>query len=110
MWLLDYMTQKGKSTAGGERGKVNVSSADSLGVVASNDFRFLKQASPYGVVSVPPKGENAVVLPLKDCRICLGTLSESKELEPGELVLFSKGGAEIYLCNNGKVYINGKEF
>ena len=35
---------------------------------------------------------------------------ENTEIEPGELLLFSKGGAEILLSNDGKVYINGKEF
>lgn len=108
MWLLDYMTQKGKTPAG-ERGKVNACASEGVGVVASNDFRGLKQSAPYGVASVPPKGESAVVLPLTDCRVYLGTLCENKGLEPGELKLYSKGGAEIYLCNDGKVYINGKE-
>lgn len=109
MWLLDYITQNGKNGKPAEKGKVNASSAEGMGVVASNSFRALKQVLPYGIVSVPPNGEDAVVIPLSDSQVCLGTICENKNVQPGEILLFSKGGAEIYLCNDGKVYINGVE-
>ena len=34
---------------------------------------------------------------------------ENVDLNPGEVMLFSSGGASIVLKNNGKVLINGKE-
>ncbi len=43
----------------------------------------------------------------------MGTAMENPEgysVEPGELSLFSKGNACIYLKNNGEVEINGKVF
>ncbi|MGN1468287.1 MAG: hypothetical protein ACI4W1_08265 [Ruminococcus sp.] len=110
MWLLDYITKKNNNIDYAEKGKVSSSVSSELGVVSSNSFQALKQAAPYGIISIPPNGENAVVIPLKDTHLCLGTVCENTEIEPGELLLFSKGGAEILLSNDGKVYINGKEF
>ena len=109
MWLLDNITGKSQTVEIAEKGKVNTSSSSAVGVVSSNQYTALKQTAPYGVVSVPPNGENAVVIPLKDIHLCLGTICENRQLQPGELLLFSKGGAEILLSNDGKVYINGKE-
>lgn len=109
MWLLDYITGNKNSKNSAESGEVTYSNSEDMGVVSSNNFQSIKQVFPYGVVSVLPEGESAVVLPLKDNRLCLGTLPDNKELEPGELLLYSKGGASILLSNDGKVYINGKE-
>ncbi len=109
MWLLDYITGKTQVAQIAEKGKVNSSNSNSLGVVSSNQYTALKQTAPYGIASVPPNGENAVVIPLKDIHLCLGTICEDRQLQPGELLLFSKGGAKILLSNDGKVYINGKE-
>jgi phage gp45-like len=65
--------------------------------------------SPYGIATVPPKGERVVVLPTGNTAVCLGTPQKNNNLEEGELMLFSSGGASIVLKNNGKVFINGKE-
>lgn len=109
MWLIDYITANKNNKKSAESGEVTYSNSNDMGVISSNNFQSIKQVFPYGIVSVLPEGERAVVLPLKDSRLCLGTLPNRKKLEPGELLLFSQGGAEILLSNNGKVYINGKE-
>ena len=42
--------------------------------------------------------------------VCLGVIAAPPEpLEPGEVMLYSAGGASIVLKNNGKVLINGRE-
>lgn len=109
MWLIDYIT---KQNAGDSANKGEVSSADSqtVSVISSNLLRSVKQVFPYGVISVPPSGESAVVIPLKGENVAVGTFAEKRDIKPGELLLYSQGGAEIYLCNNGKVYINGVEY
>lgn len=109
MWLLDYITENKNNKKSAESGEVTYSNSEDMGVMSSNMFQSLKQVFPYGVVSVLPEGESAVVLPLKDNRLCLGTVSDNRGLEPGELLLYSKGGASIFLSNDGKVYINGEE-
>lgn len=109
MWLLDYITENKNAKKSAESGKVSYSNSEDMGVISSNKFQSIKQVFPYGVISVLPEGEEAVVLPLKDSRLCLGTVSDNRELKPGELLLYSKGGASILLSNDGKVYINGEE-
>lgn len=73
-------------------------------------FVGAKIAVPYGIVSLPVQGENAVILDVAGQPVCLGVIQGSNTLEMGEIMLFSKGGASIVLKNNGKVLINGKEF
>ena len=49
------------------------------------------------------------MLPLRDGETALGVLHSGSGLEPGEVMLYSKGGASIVLKNNGSVLINGRE-
>lgn len=63
---------------------------------------------PYGFASVVPVGESAVVLPLANGEVSLGVLANNVELDEGEVMLSSKGGASIVLKNDGRVLINGK--
>ena len=39
---------------------------------------------------------------------CLAALAKNVELDEGEVMLSSKGGASIVLKNDGRVLINGK--
>ena len=50
------------------------------------------------------------MLVLTGSGVCLGAVLEESGVQPGELKLFSSGGAEIYLKNNGDVVINGQTF
>ncbi len=65
--------------------------------------------SPFGIVSVIPKGTRVVAMPIGDTAVCLGAQQDVKSLNEGELMLFSSGGASIVLKNDGRVLINGKE-
>ena len=58
---------------------------------------------------MPTLGEKSIVLPTSTGDICLGVLAGNLDLEPGELMLCSSGGASILLKNDGYVYINGKK-
>lgn len=109
MWLTKYITKNSISTPNAVKGSVNRSDKNEIAVVSSGEHKRLKMCYPYGVVSVPPIGTNAVVLPLDDGEVGLGVISRSGKLEEGEVMLFSKGGASIVLKNNGKVLINGRE-
>ncbi len=69
------------------------------------------QFLPYGIESVPPNGSRAVAVPTGRTLCVCGTQTEGKlELEPGEIGLFSSGGASIVLKNDGSVVINGRTF
>ena len=65
-------------------------------------------AVPYGIAVCVPQGEKVVMLP--ESGVCMGAVNEAGGLQPGEIRLFSAGGAEILLRADGAVVINGQEF
>lgn len=76
----------------------------------ANDYRGLVFAGPWGIAYRPPAAAQAVVVSTSAGDACIGALAEEKEIGPGELLLFSSGGAEIYLKNSGEIEINGQVF
>ena len=106
MWLLSYMTKNSLEPPGAAKGNVY---ENGTSVAASGEHRSLRACLPYGVCSIPPKNECAVVLPLDDGEVSLGVLADTSDLQEGELKLCSAGGASIVLKNDGRVLINGRE-
>ncbi len=91
-------------------GSITGSQGAEVEVEASSRHRNVPVVSPYGVVCVPPLGEQAVLVHTSRGDACVGVLqSEDSLLEPGEIMLRSLGGATLVLKNDGRVYVNGKE-
>lgn len=109
MWLTNYVTQNSIKFPKAEKGKVMNSNADSVAVVSSGEHKQTKYCTPYGIVSRPPNGEYSVVLPLDDGEVSIGSVQSASNIEPGEIMLSSSGGASIMLKNNGKIFVNGEE-
>ena len=66
---------------------------------------------PYGISSVPPKGVRAAAVQSGRTVCVLGCNDGiDRMLEPGEIALYSKGGASIVLKNDGRVLINGVSY
>jgi phage gp45-like len=107
---MSYITKNSITAPTAVKGNVKSVKSEGMSVTASGEHKRLKTCLPYGVVSVAPVGECAVVLPLDDGEISLGVVAQSQNLSEGEVMLFSKGGASIVLKNSGKVLINGKEY
>ena len=110
MWLVDYVTKNSFSKKDASCGNITLADTDSVAVCSSQEYRKLGVAAPYGIAYVPPIGEKSVVLPLDSGEICLGVISPAKGLNPGEIMLYSSGGASIVLKNDGRVLINGQAF
>lgn len=110
MWLLDYVTRNSFSKSDPSVGDVTSSGMGSVAVNASLEHRDMPIIAPYGVIYNPPVGETSVVLPMKSSQVCVGVVAPDKGLQPGELMLCSKGGASIVLKNDGTVVINGKVY
>lgn len=108
MWLMHYITRNSLSAPGAAKGEWSADGGES-GVAASGQHKNLELCLPYGVLSLPPVGERAVVLPLEDGEVGLGVLRQTDGLEEGEVMLYSKGGATLVLKNDGRVLINGRE-
>ena len=107
MWLMNYITKNSITAPKAERGGVK-SSGKTVAGDASEELRGIKGCAPFGCASVVPVGEAAGVLPLANGEVSLGVLAKNVELDEGEVMLSSKGGASIVLKNDGRVLINGK--
>lgn len=110
MWLMNYITENSIAAPHAVKGDVSVSEANGTVVTSSDEHKYLEMCFPYGVVSVPPTGARAVVLPLDDGEVGLGVVASGETLAEGEVMLYSKGGASVVLKNDGRVLINGREF
>ena len=110
MWLLNYVTRNSFSKTEPTVGDVTAYSMGNVAVNSSLEHRDMPVIAPYGIAYNPPVGEASVVLPLVSEQACLGVVAQDKNLEEGELMLYSKGGASIVLKNDGSVVINGKVF
>lgn len=108
MWLMNYITKNSINEPRAEKGGIK-STGSTVSVESSEEHRELESCMPYGIVSVPPSGEAAVVLPINGGEVNLGVIAKNKGISAGEVMLFSKGGASIVLKNDGRVLINGKE-
>lgn len=107
VWISDRIIAAQKRKPAGEMTRVT-GSAQARG---ENEYRGLPLAGPWGVAWSPPNAARAVVVATTDGgRACLGAVAEDRGLAPGELKLFSAGGAQIYLKNSGEVVINGQVF
>lgn len=76
----------------------------------SGEYLGLPFAGPWGIAYLPPNEAQAVIVSTSSGDACVGTLTREQGLKPGELLLYSSGGAKIYLKSNGDIEINGQLF
>lgn len=109
MWLSQYVTGNSFVSDHATVGEVAGTRDQKVSVNATVDYRGVPIAAPYGVVSVPLTGASTVVMPTEAGQVCVGVIAyQSQDLQPGEVMLYSSGGASIVLKNDGRVLINGK--
>lgn len=103
MWL----TQRLSSPGGVRLRSGRVEGGEEFAVQGEARFRQPEQLFPYGFASAAAGGGQAVMLD----GYCAGISSAPDTgLEEGEVRLYSAGGAEILLKNDGTVVINGQVF
>ncbi len=107
MWLSKQISSEPRKSVSAS-GKVTGARGEKVIVQGLDEYRGLPLIAPWGIEYFPPNG--AKILALTGDGACLGTILEGSALEPGELRLFSLGGAEILLKNTGEVLINGQSF
>lgn len=106
MWISQQMIAAQRERAAADAARVTGSNS-AQGV---NDYRGLQFAGPWGIAYQPPNAAQAVVVSTSAGDACIGTFAQDRGIGPGELLLYSAGGAEIYLKNNGEIEINGQVF
>lgn len=103
MWLTEKLSEVRDAIL--KRGRV-VSAGNETVVVADMELRDPEQVHPYGYYTKPPAGCELICAEGK----VLGSTVKGPRMLPGEVLIRSAGGANIKLCNDGRVIINGKEF
>ena len=92
---------------GARVGRVSLSDRDGFGAVGAGERRELPVFTPRGMYSRPCEEDRVLLLSTGGGEACAGVLCRTRELAPGEVCLFSDGGAEIVLKNNGDISLNG---
>ena len=106
MWISQKIIAAQSAKPSAELAKMTGSAA-AQGV---NEYRGLPFAGPWGIAYLPPDAAQAVIVSTSAGDACIGTMAAGRDLKPGELLLYSSGGAELYLKNNGDIVINGQVF
>lgn len=102
MWISRQIAEAQRPRPAASSARISGSGAAGL--------RSLPFAGPWGVAYLPPDAAQAVLVETNEGTACIGTVAQSRGIRPGELLLYSAGGAEIYLRNNGEIEINGQVF
>ena len=104
-----WLNQRGanRAAAGAKAGVVTTGGPE-IAVHTDMERRAPAVVVPYGMSVCVPQGEKVMMLP--ESGGCLGAVNAVGDLQPGEIRLFSAGGAEIRLCADGTVTINGQVF
>lgn len=109
MWISENIIQKNPG-ARAAQGTVTGCAQAGITVQGAKEHREIPVYAPFGISYVPPEGEPVLLLPVSGSTACAGTLMRQQSLEPGELMLFSAGGAHLVLKNSGEILLNGKVF
>lgn len=103
MWL----TQKLAADGGVKLRSGMVESEGAFAVQSESRYDKPEQLFPYGFSSAAATGVQAVMLD----GYCAGLANTpDSALLPGEVRLYSSGGAEIILKRDGRVLVNGQAF
>lgn len=106
MWLSQQINQEQAAPAV-RLGEVTACEAEGVTVQAGREHRELLLLLPGGMDAPPALGQQAAVLPLETGAVCVGVV-RSPGVAPGEVRLYSAGGASLWLKNDGTVVINGR--
>ena len=110
MWLSKQLVDDQKTTVDIQLADVTISETGELAASGNMEKRDIIIYAPYGIEAVPPDGSNIIAIDYERARICIGVKSGNFAIAPGEVRISSKGGAYIYLKNDGSVDINGYVF
>ena len=108
MWLSEYLAGRSIGAESSSSGEVRSVNPDGVSVSSTRD-QTVPMIAPAGIAYKPAVGSQTVVLPAEGGAVCLGVVSTpAANLEAGELMLYSAGGASLVLKNDGRVLINGR--
>ncbi len=81
-----------------------------INALGTGEYREVPLIAPFGIRWNPPGGCNVQLIKnwnSAEAAVALGTIVD-EAVEPGEIQLFSKGGASLHLKNDGTILINNR--
>ncbi|MCQ4021533.1 MULTISPECIES: hypothetical protein [unclassified Ruminococcus] len=108
MWLTKNLEEQTRRQRSAENARVTASSGAHIDANGSKPHAAQPCVAPYGFAYAMPGGSRCVLIPLGEGCASIGVIVPENNLEPGEVMLYSSGGATIVLKNSGEVLINGK--
>lgn len=106
MWLSKQTRRQSRDEAAAQ-GSVTIGGV-AAGVMAGCEYRNARIFGPRGMVWRPEPGDTALVIKT-DTPAVAGVLTEDKDLEPGEVMLYGSG-CSIKLTAQGEVLITGEVY
>ncbi len=98
-----------RSPVGCSAGSIRSSADRRITATAVNGTGSCALVAPGGMAYLPQAQDDVVVLSDEKEQICIGVKNMNRNfgIQPGELILFSSGGASIHLTNDGKIFLVG---
>ncbi len=92
-------------------GDITASGNNKVCSQSEEEFRDISLITLSGIAYSPNEGEECVVLPTANNEtVCIGVKMSNKELNPGEIMIYSGEEAKIILKKDGTVNIYGQVF
>ena len=107
MWITQKITQPLRETAA-ENGRAVAFQNLELSTTGSMRQQNVPLYAPAGLSAIPCQGAQVMLLPCAGEPVCTGVrMTNLQNLHPGEIRLFSAGGASLTLKNSGEIELNG---
>lgn len=107
MWITEKITRPLRETPV-ENGRAAAFQTSGFAATGSVQRPNVPLYMPAGMVSIPCQGAQILLIPCAGETVCAGVRTEdTQELLPGEVRLFSAGGASLTLKNSGEIELNG---
>ena len=106
MWLSKVLS-KNTEEEKAQEGVVTMGAETEIEAASSVNERGINVYLPYGYFSAVPNNQEAFLVPSSTGQAMVGVKSEKHNINNGEVIISSHGGAKIHLKNDGSVVING---
>lgn len=107
MWITEQIAQPHRESPA-ENGRASAFQNTGFAATGSAQRENVALYNPAGMVSIPCQGAQILLIPCAGENVCAGVRAEDTQgLQPGEIRLFSAGGARLTLKNSGEIELNG---
>ena len=109
MWLSKKLAQSTTSSQEdtAEIGTLSIATDDVVAAVSSSEKRGVVFYAPNGIEFFPEENSDVLLLTCGSKTVCPGVeMSKSSLINAGEIRIFSRGGANLVLKNDGSIVLN----